>query len=279
MLASIIAYMEATAWGVIWVAAILLAVELLTSIGTVSLTSRIRAYFFWLFNKLVIAVLIVVFPFYFAELGLSSLFNFHPHTFLNSGIEILRPIELTGAFVLCNALIGFFHCWFHRAFHMNRFLWRFHRIHHSIRDMSAVNSYRHFVEDLFVIPLVTIPMALLITVQDGPTPWIIATLFAMYGQYQHSCTRLTLGPLRYLFVDNRFHRIHHSLDPQHFNKNFTGFMPIWDVVFGTAHFPTADEWPDTGIADLPEPANPYSLLLAPVLPARRPRAVALAGRS
>jgi sterol desaturase/sphingolipid hydroxylase (fatty acid hydroxylase superfamily) len=58
--------------------------------------------------------------------------------------------------------------------------------------------------------------------------------------------------LRRLIADNRFHRIHHSVDPHHFDKNFGAGTTIWDQLFGTAHFPAADEWPDTGIADHPE---------------------------
>ncbi len=51
------------------------------------------------------------------------------------------------------------------------------------------------------------------------------------------------------------HRIHHSREPQHFNKNFGVVTSVWDRLFGTAYFPAKDEWPDTGIVNQSEPST------------------------
>ncbi len=45
----------------------------------------------------------------------------------------------------------------------------------------------------------------------------------------------------------QWHRIHHSVEPQHIDKNFSSAFPIMDVIFGTAHIPAPDEYPDTGL--------------------------------
>jgi sterol desaturase/sphingolipid hydroxylase (fatty acid hydroxylase superfamily) len=63
--------------------------------------------------------------------------------------------------------------------------------------------------------------------------------------------------LRRIIADNRFHRIHHSVEPQHFGKNFGAGTSLWDQLFGTAYFPAADEWPATGLSDQRE-ANTVS---------------------
>ena len=48
------------------------------------------------------------------------------------------------------AMVGnFFYYWMHRAQHRFGWLWRFHKVHHSITEMSATNSYHHVAEDLF----------------------------------------------------------------------------------------------------------------------------------
>jgi sterol desaturase/sphingolipid hydroxylase (fatty acid hydroxylase superfamily) len=86
---------------------------------------------------------------------------------------------------------------------------------------------------------------------------------ALQGYYEHSPTRLNFGPLGRYFVDNRFHRIHHSIDPKHYDTNFGVIVTLWDSLFGTAHFPAKDEWPQTGVADFPEPANLREYLLGP----------------
>jgi sterol desaturase/sphingolipid hydroxylase (fatty acid hydroxylase superfamily) len=33
----------------------------------------------------------------------------------------------------------------------------------------------------------------------------------------------------------------------HFDQNFAAFFPIWDVLFGTYHYPKRDEYPSTGV--------------------------------
>ena len=53
------------------------------------------------------------------------------------------------------------------------------------------------------------------------------------GNYLHSPIRLHLGVLGRYIVDNRVHRIHHSLEPAHFDKNFGMFTTLWDRLFGT----------------------------------------------
>ena len=43
-------------------------------------------------------------------------------------------------------------------------------------------------------------------------------------------------------------RIHHSIEPEHRDKNFAVWFPIYDVLFGTAHRPKPGEFPETGVA-------------------------------
>ena len=125
--------------------------------------------------------------------------------------------------------------------HAVPFFWRFHSVHHSLREISAWNH--HFTEEIFRIPFVTLPLSLIISGDPSHVPLIIASVRAMQGLYEHSCMRVGLGPLRYIIADNRYHRIHHSLDPQHFGKNFGSGTPVWDIVFGTAYFPRKQQWP------------------------------------
>ena len=39
------------------------------------------------------------------------------------------------------------------------------------------------------------------------------------------------------------------IEPQHKDRNFAAFFPIWDILFRTFYFPKRDEFPDTGIVD------------------------------
>jgi sterol desaturase/sphingolipid hydroxylase (fatty acid hydroxylase superfamily) len=263
MIASILSFAQNFAWNILWVGSVLFGLELLFPASRYGLYSRLRGYFFWLVNIAITATALTVFASYFSKLGVHPFVTFRPFAFLESGIAWLRPVELVVALILGNWVIMFFYYWFHRLQHASRVLWRFHRVHHSIREMSALNSNHHFTEEIFKIPFVVLPLSLLVGVDTGPTPWIIATIFGMQALFEHSCTRLNLGLLRYVINDNRFHRIHHSIEERHRDRNFCSFTPIWDIVFGTAHFPRADEWPETGLEDLPEPTNLRALLFGP----------------
>ena len=131
----------------------------------------------------------------------------------------------------------FFYYWMHRAQHSFGWLWRFHRVHHSITELNATNSYHHIAEDLFQFVAVTIPMSYLLGVESGPVPWLVIVVVNTHSYFNHSTMNLNIGPLRYLLSDNRVHRIHHSIEARHIYRNFATSTPIWDMLFGTAYFP------------------------------------------
>jgi sterol desaturase/sphingolipid hydroxylase (fatty acid hydroxylase superfamily) len=174
-------------------------------------------------------------------------------------------LALVAAPVASAMLYDFFFYWFHRFQH--RWLWRYHAVHHSIREMNAVNAYHHITEPFFQTLLLLLP-ASLIGGDTGYLAPVMVVVLQFQASFIHSPTSLHLGPLRWLIADNRFHRIHHSLEERHFDRNFGAFTTFWDRLFGTAHFPAADEWPDTGLADVPQPQSVGAWL---ALPFRVPR--------
>lgn len=201
--------------------------------------------------------------------GSAGFFDVKPLAFLD-----LRPLtespslslRITGWLVaaLGIAMVGnFFYYWMHRAQHRFGWMWRFHKVHHSITEMSATSSYHHVAEDLFQFAAVTMPMAVLLGVASGPVPWLVIVLANTHSYFIHTSARLNIGPLRYVLCDNRFHRIHHSREQRHIDHNFATSTPLWDVLFGTAYFPRADEWPAVGLDDVPEPRTIVDYLLMP----------------
>lgn len=162
------------------------------------------------------------------------------------------------------AMVGdVFYYWFHRAQHGIPFLWRFHRVHHSIEEMSAISSYHHVAEEFMQYLAVVIPIGLLLKIDAEAVPWLLLSVVATHNYFIHSSVNVNIGPLRYIFADNHYHRIHHSLEPRHFNKNFGTATPWWDVLFGTVHFPRRGEWPKTGLAEVREPRTVKEYLTMP----------------
>ncbi len=64
-------------------------------------------------------------------------------------------------------------------------------------------------------------------------------------------------------VTPQSHRVHHSLEPQHGDRNFGVIFTIWDRMFGTL-YANYDEYPDTGVLDDRFPLEQGLKGLAPV---------------
>jgi sterol desaturase/sphingolipid hydroxylase (fatty acid hydroxylase superfamily) len=193
-----------------------------------------------------------------AVMTMINMLPLHPLFVIPGPVTI--PVAL--AYILITDLPFY---WMHRASHTVPLLWRLHSVHHSVREMSAVTSHHgHFCEELVVGLFQLLPLALLFQLGAVTAPWIFLGP-PILNFLAHANTRLHLGPLNYVLFNSRVHRIHHSIEPRHFNKNYAGVSPLWDIVFGTAYFPAADEWPATGVADR-EPTSILDYLTAPFAP-------------
>ena len=154
--------------------------------------------------------------------------------------------------VLAAIVSDFYFYFHHRIQHAVPLLWRFHAVHHSIRELNAVNAYHHPLDE-FIKGFISLVPLTLFAVDVGRAIFPMAIILALHPYYLHSPVKLHLGWLRHIFGDNRFHRIHHSLEPRHFGKNYGAFTTLWDRLFGTAYWPAKNEWPKVGLADVDEP--------------------------
>lgn len=204
-----------------------------------------------------------------AKVGVQPLFSWD----LGGTIHSSNPLVVAVGYTLV-PMLGLFlydvnYYWFHRLQHTAPFLWRFHAIHHSIEELNAFNAYHHVSEYVWRIPLMTIPLSLLFSVSE-PQVVIIGTVLHAVGVLAHGNVRLNFGPLRYLLVEPRFHRIHHSIERQHWNRNYSFYFPVLDVLFGTAYFPRRGEIPKTGLDYAREPRDLRSFLFPPKPPTPAP---------
>lgn len=233
-------------WATVFAA--LTALELLAPKGRQPLGARLFGLAYWAALVPASAVMLQLWTLMWDRVGVPPLLT----------VPLFAPLSQLGVLgaalgVIAGATVhDFFFYWFHRAQH--RWFWRFHAVHHSIENLSAVNSYHHLSEAVLPLVLLTLP-ASLIAVDTGPALPFVGLGLWLHIVYIHSPTSVHLGPLRVFFADNRFHRIHHSLEERHFDRNFGAFTTLWDRVFGTAHFPAADEWPAVGLAEVREPKS------------------------
>lgn len=160
----------------------------------------------------------------------------------------------------------FLEYWRHRAEHA--FIWPIHAVHHAPTELHAANGFGHPLQVVTSFIFVTIPMSL-VQLQGAFVPALVGLVITFMLLFIHAATDVHLGPLRYVVVDNRFHRIHHSVEEQHHDRNFGITFSLWDQLFGTAYFPEKDEWPDVGVTDCPPPLTLKDFLAYPLRVVRR----------
>jgi sterol desaturase/sphingolipid hydroxylase (fatty acid hydroxylase superfamily) len=113
--------------------------------------------------------------------------------------------------------------------------------------LSIITGARHFwLED--VINTAVFPVIGIIFKVPLEVLTIVAAINIIPEGFSHMNVRMSLGRFGLVINNPQYHRIHHSLEPQHFNKNFCKMLPLFDVIFGTAWRPGKDEFPRTGLA-------------------------------
>ena len=227
--------------------------------------SRLRGSLFWLVYLAIGVTSVGVAQHLIGKLGIKPLVSVDLSQWTASTNPIMVAAGYTVVPFAANLWTEFFYYWFHRLQHAVPFLWRLHSVHHSIQEMNATNDYHHVSEELFRIPVVALPIGLLMTVT---VPQMVAFSFFMKinGMLTHANARLSFFWGRYFFAEPVYHRIHHSIEPRHWNKNFGSMFSFWDIVFRTAYFPQVGEYPRTGLPGRGEPASLRDYLFPAALP-------------
>ena len=141
-----------------------------------------------------------------------------------------------------------FQYWQHRAEHGIKLFWRLQVLHHCDEHMNVTTASRHHILEQVLAPVfVTIPTAIIFQV---PPVTIAILLLIPYAwlYFTHANIDLGFGPYWWLLVSPNYHRVHHSLAPEHIDRNFVNWFPLWDILFGTAVLPRWSECPSTGVA-------------------------------
>jgi 3-mercaptopyruvate sulfurtransferase SseA/sterol desaturase/sphingolipid hydroxylase (fatty acid hydroxylase superfamily) len=149
----------------------------------------------------------------------------------------LHPIvQLIVFFVLVDFIQWFTHVLLHRY----EFLWKFHKVHHSVEQMGYAAHLRfHWMENVFYTPMKFIMMMVIgnFSPQDA---FIVYYASIAIGHLNHANIKLSYGPLKYILNNPEMHIWHHSYYlPKDRRKgvNFGISLSLWDYIFGTAYIP------------------------------------------
>jgi sterol desaturase/sphingolipid hydroxylase (fatty acid hydroxylase superfamily) len=141
----------------------------------------------------------------------------------------------------------------HRAAHEVPLLWRFHRVHHSIRDLDwLAANHLHPLDETFGRSAAVLPLYALGFGRVSLGAFV--TLITVQAIFIHANVRMNFGPVRWLIATPQFHHWHHAREPRAYNTNYAGEFPVLDALFGTLYLP-ADRWPARYGIDETEPAG------------------------
>jgi len=146
-----------------------------------------------------------------------------------------------GISLLVFFLISDFAQWnVHRLLHRITFLWNFHKVHHSVKEMGFAAQLRyHWMEPVVYKSLLYIPLAI-IGGFDVHQVAIVHFFALTVGHLNHANIGWDYGPFKYVFNNPKMHIWHHAKDlPNHrrYGVNFGLSLSLWDYLFKTNYIP------------------------------------------
>ena len=145
--------------------------------------------------------------------------------------------------VIFFVILDFFQWITHVLLHKYPFLWKFHKVHHSVKEMGFAAHLRyHWMENILYKPLKVLAI-MLIGGFEPEQAFIIHFLAITIGHLNHANINLSYGPLKYIFNNPVMHLYHHAYSvPNKFKTgvNFAISLSVWDYMFKTNYIPNAD---------------------------------------
>ena len=126
----------------------------------------------------------------------------------------------------------------HRSLHRIPWMWEFHKVHHSVKEMGFAAHLRfHWMESIFYKTAQYIPLAM---IGFGLQDFFIVHIFTTaIGHFNHSNLNISYGPLKYVFNNPKMHIWHHAkaLPDGSYGVNYGLTLSIWDYIFKTNYIP------------------------------------------
>jgi len=155
-------------------------------------------------------------------------------------------------------ILDFAGYWVHRIAHRYNIFWNNHIIHHSSEDFNLACALRQSVSEIIkIFTIFLLPAALL----GVPTQVIaIVAPIQLFAQFWYHTQHIhKMGWLEKIIVTPSHHRVHHAINREYLDKNFSQIFITWDILFGTFQEELADVPPVYGITRPVRTWNPLKI--------------------
>ena len=135
-------------------------------------------------------------------------------------------------FILLLVIQDFVFYWFHRVGHSVNIFWAAHMPHHSSEELNlSVGLRASFTQRIFQFAFFDWVFPLM-----GFSPemvYSVAAVHLLLAYWHHTKAINKLGWIGEVFVVPAHHRVHHGVNTQYLDKNFSEVFILWDKLFGT----------------------------------------------
>ena len=151
------------------------------------------------------------------------------------GLQPLLHLSPVAATLVLFILFDLWMYFWHRANHRIDLLWFFHRAHHADTHMDTTTALRFHPGELVLSTLVRLPVLVVLGMSFGQLI-LFETILNLSTLFHHSNLSLPRSwdrTLSLLIVTPDMHRVHHSIERDETNSNFTSVLSFWDRLYGT----------------------------------------------
>ena len=127
----------------------------------------------------------------------------------------------------------------HRLLYNIPFLWKIHKIHHSVKEMGFAAHFRYnWMEPIVYRSLLYIPIMLIGGINLADV-FIVHFISIAIGHLNHANIGWDYGYFKYIFNNPKMHIWHHSKElPNKYGVNFGISLSLWDYLFRTNYIPS-----------------------------------------
>jgi len=173
-------------------------------------------------------------------------------------LAVIHIEEGIGVYIIAFLAMDFSGYCVHRIQHTVNIFWNAHAIHHSSEEFNLACALRQSASVFFkIFVFFLIPAALLgVPVQVIA---VVAPLHLFIQFWYHTQHIGKMGFLENIIVTPSHHRVHHAINPEYLDKNYSQVFIIWDKLFGTFKEEKEDIPPVYGITRPAATWNPIKI--------------------
>ncbi len=146
----------------------------------------------------------------------------------------------------------------HRIQHEYNFFWNAHLVHHSSEEFNLACALRQSISGIVKIFAIFLLPAALLGIPEKVIA-IVAPLHLFAQFWYHTVHIKKMGWLEKIIVTPSHHRVHHAINPEYLDKNYSQIFIIWDKLFGTFQEELPDKPPKYGITRPVQTWNPVKI--------------------